>query len=118
MPKVMINRKSYELPKYTLDLADAIAEISATKEQRAIYSLQLEFLERVLPEEVVHVALDGETVSNVDLMQLNAIYNKVVAEFMRPQMEQMERQITETLKPFKQLQPLVDLVNSDVFNGA
>lgn len=98
----MKNGDRVSLPKLTLDLSDAMDAVTACDDNRKRYALQLDFLNRVIPSDILAEELGGSEVTDVDLVALAVLYVKVVNAYTAPVMEAQTKQLRDqltTLKP-------------------
>lgn len=66
----------FELPKYTLDLSEKFKS-AATETGRNGYLRRYELLKDILPEEYINEALDGATIDEIDITQLQVLFSAV-----------------------------------------
>ena len=98
----MKNGDRVSLPKLTLDLSDAMDAVTSCEDNRKRYALQLDFLNRVIPADILAEELGGSEVTDVDLVALAVLYVKVVNAYTAPVMEAQTKQLRDqltTLKP-------------------
>lgn len=108
----------FELPKLTLDISDQMDEVQEAAGNRERYSKQLTLLQNVLPAEYLEEKLDGTTVSEVDLTQLNCLYIGVIQAYSAPVTEAQNRMLSEQMKQIKPAVEAARSINGVIKSGA
>lgn len=104
---------AFELPKYTLALNEKITSAS-TGNDAETFKKRYEILKEVLPAEYLNEALDGATVSEIDLVMLNRIFADVKNAYEMPVVREQIQSVTEMLQ---QMTPALDKIKAIQDNG-
>lgn len=93
---------SVELPKLTMDLSELTDVVRESSIGRERYSAEWDFVSRVLPEDVIAQACDGESLNECDVVALECCYQSIVATYTAPIVEARNKELREqaaALKP-------------------
>lgn len=102
MPAVNINGETIELPKLTLALQESMDKaVKAAQDNRAGLETKLKFVREVLPEELVNDALDGATVSEIDISALCMMVESINAAYTAPLIAARMEQLAQMMEPLQ-----------------
>ncbi len=98
MIKIKTKAGSIDLPKLTLALSDMTDDVEASTDTRERYEKQLAFLQEVIPPETLAKILDGETLEEIDLVELSVTYAAAVNAYAAPIIEEKTKAVNDGIK--------------------
>lgn len=84
-----------ELPKYTMDVARKMQAVRGRKDPEDAWRAEYDFLRSVLPEGYLEEALDGSSLSSIDLGKLDGLYVGVVRAYSKPSLDAQMGQLAD-----------------------
>ena len=98
MIKIKTKAGSIDLPKLTLALSEMTDDVEACTDTRERYEKQLTFLQEVIPPEPLAKILDGETLEEIDLVELSVTYAAAVNAYAAPIIEEQTKAVNDGIK--------------------
>lgn len=115
---VILDGKSYDLPKKNISIANKLDEVLKVDAQKGLNVRQKfqklhEFTKEVLGEEVAKEVLGTELLDDVDLSELTIVVRRIIDAYDKPVMDyQSERnRVQFSQLPIRQLEGLANVVN-------
>lgn len=115
---VILDGKSYDLPKKNISIANKLDEVLKVDAQKGLNVRQKfqklhEFTKEVLGEEVAKEVLGTELLDDVDLSELTIVVRRIIDAYDKPVMDyQSERnRVQFSQLPIKQMEGLANVVN-------
>lgn len=95
--KITVNHIEYELKPKTMRVARQIQEVEKSANIIEAYENEFKLIILALGDEATRECFDTTDINSVDLTLMVQVYNKIIAEYDRPEIEASKRDMDELL---------------------